>query len=149
MKNKKYLLKISAFALLVIVGLIIVYRVRTPVLNNKEIRHYKKKYTRENDYIDKIKFEYHEAGLEIQYYVKDVTEDQANLIVEDTQKFVTNEEFIDYSSEKYRKKYKNITRNLSDDYAPPATIVIYDASNKLPIHSYSADAPYTNWSPMN
>ena len=149
MKNKKHLLKIFAFALLVIVGLIIVHKVRTPVLNNKDIRDYKKKYTRENDYIDKIKFEYHEAGLEIQYYVKDISEDQANLIVEDTQKFVSDEEFRDCFSEKYRKKYKNITRNLSDGYAPPATIVIYDASNKFPIYSYSADAPYTNWSLMN
>ena len=85
MKNIKNLLKICAFALLVIVGLIIVHKVRTPVLNNKDIRDYKKKYTRENDYIDKIKFEYHEAGLEIQYYVKDISEDQANLIVEGTQ----------------------------------------------------------------
>lgn len=147
--KKNYIFSICFFTFTIIVGVMIIYKIRTPALNNMDIRGFKNKHSRESDYINKINFKYHEAGLEIQYYTKNLSKTEANIILEDTQKFISNQKFIDYFAGKYRKKYKNITRHLSNDYAPPATIIIYDVDNMIAIYKFSANAPYVNWSAMN
>lgn len=149
MKKNKNLLKICFIAFFIIVSVMIVYKVAPPVLHSKNISNFKKKYTSEKEYINKIKFVYYESGLEIQYYVKEVSEKEANQIVDFTKEFVSTQEFLDFFSKRFRKRYKNITKHFSDDYSPPATIIIYDVDQMIPIYKYSSKPPYVNWSSMN
>ncbi|HCL03963.1 MAG TPA: hypothetical protein DHW61_16415 [Lachnoclostridium phytofermentans] len=149
MKKNKYLLKISLFVFIIFIGVMMVYKISTPVLNNKDIKDFKKTCSMEYEYIDKIKFIYNEAGLEIQFYTKDISDNEANHIVSATQKFVSTPNFLDYFSGKYRKKYKNITKHLPNDYVPPATIIIHEENNIVPNFKYSSSTPYINWSSMN
>lgn len=145
MERKKVLLKLCLVLMILMIGFRYAYKIYPPDLNNKDIKDFRKTCTTEYEFINKVKFKCREGGLDILFYTKDVTDNVATQILSVTQDFITTQKFKDYLSEKYRKRYQNLTMFYSEDYTPPVVIKIYEGKNLVPSYEYIAASPYKDW----
>lgn len=140
------------FILIIITALLIIaYVLSRPILRSDSIRTFKKQLKEEFEYVDKIKFEYSLLGLYITIHSNELSEGEAEHILDSVQAFISTQEFTSFLKDKLQKEYQELTETIQIPLInwPIVNVKIYKNDNLLPSYQYNAGIPWTDWNKVD